>query len=420
VTGPRAVVALRHRNFRLFWSGQLISLVGTWMQTVAQGWLVLTLTRGDPVALGITAACQFTPVLLFGLVGGVLADALPKRRTLIVTQSASLVLALLLGLLAITGVVQIWHVYLLAVGLGIVNAVDMPVRQSFIVEMVGREDIANAVALNSAVFNGARILGPAVAGILILIVGTAVCFFLNAASYLAVLFAYALMREDELRPAIRIAVARTVGGVVAQLREGLAYARATPVVRLALLTLGITATAGMNSSVLMPVFAQDVLGGGPSTFGFLLAASGVGSIFAALHIAAGLRPSIKLVVVAGAALGVALLALSQVHQTIIALPLMAVFGWSVISMAATTNTLIQVLVPDELRGRVISIFTTVFAGSTPVGGLLVGSIAGLLGVSVALAFGGVVALTTAGFAGLRVRALGDEAREARPVLLGLR
>jgi MFS family permease len=420
VTGPRAVVALRHRNFRLFWSGQLISLVGTWMQTVAQGWLVLTLTRGDPVALGITAACQFTPVLLFGLVGGVLADALPKRRTLIVTQSASLVLALLLGLLAITGVVQIWHVYLLAVGLGIVNAVDMPVRQSFIVEMVGREDIANAVALNSAVFNGARILGPAVAGILILIVGTAVCFFLNAASYLAVLFAYALMREDELRPAIRIAVARTVGGVVAQLREGLAYARATPVVRLALLTLGITATAGMNSSVLMPVFAHDVLGGGPSTFGFLLAASGVGSIFAALHIAAGLRPSIKLVVVAGAALGVALLALSQVHQTIIALPLMAVFGWSVISMAATTNTLIQVLVPDELRGRVISIFTTVFAGSTPVGGLLVGSIAGLLGVSVALAFGGVVALTTAGFAGLRVRALGDEAREARPVLLGLR
>ena len=419
MTPPRAVSALRHRNFRLFWTGQLISLVGTWMQTVAQGWLIWTLTN-DPVALGIAAACQFTPVLLFSLVGGVLADALPKRQTLLVTQTASLLLALVLGILVFTHLVQVWHVYLLAVGLGLVNAVDMPVRQSFVVEMVGREDVANAVALNSAVFNGARILGPSVAGILIALVGTALCFLLNAASYLAVILAYLLMRDDELRPAARIAVARTVRGVMAQLGEGLSYARTTPVVRLALLVLGITATAGMNSSVIMPVFAEHVLHGDPTTLGFLLAASGVGSLFAALHIAAGLRPSLKLVVVAAVTLGVALVGLSQVHQTILALPLMVVFGWSVISMAATTNTLIQLLVPDELRGRVMSIFTTVFAGSTPIGGLLVGSIAGLLGVGAALAFGGVVALATAGAAALRVRAMADDADGVRPVAQGLR
>jgi MFS family permease len=419
VTGPRAVAALRHRNFRLFWSGQLISLVGTWMQSVAQGWLVLTLTN-DPVALGIVAACQFTPVLLFGLVGGVLADALPKRQTLIVTQSVSLLLALLLGVLVVTGGVQVWHVYVLAVGLGLVNAVDMPVRQTFVVEMVGREDIANAVGLNSAIFNGARIAGPALAGILIGLVGTAACFFLNAASYVAVLIAYALMREEELRPAARIAVARTIGGVIAQLGEGLAYARGTPIVRIALVTLGVVATAGMNFSVLMPVFAKDVLGGDATTFGFLLAASGVGSVFAAVHIASGLRPSLTLVVSAAASFGAALVALSFVHQMVLALPLMLILGWSVISMAATTNTLIQMLVPDVLRGRVMSIFTTVFAGSTPIGGLLAGSIAGLLGVSAALAIGGVVALATAGFAALRVRALPDGAGDVRPVVQGLR
>jgi MFS family permease len=418
MSGPRALASLRHRNFRLFWSGQLVSLVGTWMQTVAQGWLVWTITH-DPVALGITAACQFAPVLLFGLVGGVLADALPKRQTLIVTQVASLVLAFVLGLLVFTGAVQVWHVFVLAFGLGLVNAVEMPVRQAFVVEMVGREDVANAVALNSAIFNGARIMGPTVAGILIAAFGTAVCFFLNAASYLAVILAYLLMRESELRPALRIAVAHSARGILAQLAEGLTYARTTPIVRLALLTLGITATAGMNSTVLMPVFAEEVLGGDPSTLGFLLAASGVGSLIAALLIAAGLQPSLKLIVAAAVSLGVALVGLSQAHQLILALPFMTVFGFSVIAMAASTNTLIQLLVPDELRGRVMSIFTTVFAGSTPLGGLLVGSIAGLLGVGAALGFGGVVALGTAGAAAFRVRALGERGREGRPVAHGL-
>ncbi|MGH2408005.1 MAG: MFS transporter [Candidatus Limnocylindrales bacterium] len=419
MNAPRAAAALRHRNFRLFWSGQLVSLVGTWMQTVAQGWLVLTLTN-DPVALGIAAACQFTPILLFGLFGGILADALPKRQTLIATQSTSLLLALALGILVATGTVQVWHVYLLAIGLGLVNAVDMPVRQAFAVEMVGREDIANAVALNSAVFNGARIVGPALAGILIGIVGIAACFFLNAISYVAVIAAYLLMRETELRPAARIAMAHTIGGVIDQLGEGLSYVRRTPIPRLALTTLGIVSLVGMNFSVLMPVFAQNVLGGDATTFGFLLAASGVGSISAAIHIANGLRPTLRLVVGAATSFGAALLALSFAHQVIVALPLMLILGWSVIAMAATTNTLIQVLVPDELRGRVLSIYTTVFAGSTPIGGLLVGSIAGLFGVSAALAFGGVVSLGTAGIAALRVRAMPDGTGDARSFVRGLR
>jgi predicted MFS family arabinose efflux permease len=304
--------------------------------------------------------------------------------------------------------------------LGLVNAVDMPVRQAFVVEMVGREDIANAVALNSAVFNGARIVGPAMAGILIGVVGIAACFFLNAASYLAVIAAYALMRDGELRQAARIAMAHTVAGVVGQLGEGLGYVRRTPIVRIALLTLGVVATAGMNFSVLMPVFAQNVLGGDARTFGFLLAASGIGSVAAAIHIANGLRPSLKLVVGAATTFGAALLTLSFAHQMIVALPLMLILGWSVISMAATTNTLIQMLVPDELRGRVLSIYTTVFAGSTPIGGLIVGSIAGLLGVGAALAFGGVVSLATAGVAGLRVRALPEGAGDLRAVVHGLR
>ena len=404
MTRPSTLAAFAHRNFRLFWSGQLVSLVGTWMQTVAQGWLVLTLTD-DPLALGIAATCQFLPVLLFGLFGGLIADALPKRATLVATQFVSLLLAAVLGVLVATKTVEVWHVYLLAVGLGLVTAVDMPVRQAFVIEMVGREHVANAVALNSAVFNGARIIGPAAAGLLIGAAGMAACFFLNAASYLAVLVAYLLMRSAELRPAPRMALAGTVRGVLAQLGEGLRYVRRTPSIRLVLLTLGIVATAGMNFSVLIPVYARDVLGGDAGTFGFLMAATGAGSLLSALWIASGLRPSARLVVVGAAALGCALAAVSFVQEFALALPLMVVVGWSVIAMAASTNTMVQLTVPDELRGRVVSIYTTIFAGSTPIGGLIAGSIAGALGVGAALLAGGAVALATAALAATRLSSL---------------
>ena len=415
---PAIGASLRHRNFRFFFAGQLISLVGTWMQTVAQGWLVLELTD-DPFALGVATACQFLPVLAFGLFGRLIADALPKRQTLIVTQIVALGLALTLGLLVVAGAVEVWMVYLLAIGLGFVNAVEMPVRQSFVVEMVGRADVANAVALNSAVFNGARVVGPDVAGLVIGLVGLAACFFLNAASFLAVLLAYLAMRESELLPAPRLPVAHTVGGVVAQVGEGLAYVRRTPTIMLAITTLGVVATAGMNFSVLVPVYAREGLGGDAATYGFLMAATGLGSLACAIMIAAGLRPTLRLLVTGAAVLGASLSILAIVRSEAVALAVMLFLGWAVIAIAATTNTLIQMTVPDRLRGRVMSIYTTVFAGSSPIGGLIAGAIAAAAGVGAALLVGGLVSLGAAGLAGLRARSLPAGQGGPRPASQGV-
>lgn len=407
---PRGIQSLEHRNFRLFWFGQLVSLVGTWMQQVAQGWLVLELTN-DPVALGVTAAAQFTPVLAFGLFGGVIADALAKRRTLLFTQAASMVLAAALGLLVVSGRIEVWHVWLLAGLLGVVTAIDMPVRQAFVVEMVGRRDVANAVALNSAVFNGSRIVGPAVAGLLIGIAGIAACFFINAASYLAVIVGLALIRVEELAPTVRARFESSLAGVLGQLAEGLRYVRHTPIVLLAIGLLGVVATAGMNFSVLMPILARDVLGGGAETFGFLMAASGVGSLLSALMIAFGQRPTLRLLLTGAAVFGIGLVGVGLSRSVPLSLALMVVVGWGVIAMAATTNTLIQLTVPDQLRGRVMSVYTTVFAGSTPIGGLFAGTLAAVASAPVAVAVGGLVSVAAAAIAASRVPP-GAEVREA--------
>jgi MFS family permease len=400
----RGFSALGHRNFRLFWFGQLISLIGTWMQTVAQGWLVLEMT-GDPLALGITAAVQFLPVLLLGLFGGLIADALPKRNTLYVTQGGSAVLALILGALVATGTVQVWMVWVLAAALGTLNAVDMPVRQSFVVEMVGREDVANAVALNSAVFNGARILGPAIGGVLIGIFGLAVCFLLNGLSYLAVLVGLSLMRDEELLAVAHPPRPRSFGAVAEQLAEGLRYVRRTTTILVAIGVLGIVSTVALNFQVLIPVYAQSVLHGDATTYGYLMAASGVGSLISALLIAFGLRPTLRLLLTGAALIGVALIALAFSPSLAVSLPIMGVLGWSVIAMAATTNTLIQLTVPDELRGRVMSVYTTVFAGSTPIGGLLSGLLAAAVGVAATLVLVGSISLATAGVAFARLPGL---------------
>ena len=408
---PKGVRSLRHWNFRVFWTGQLVSLVGTWMQTVAQAWLVLELT-GDPLALGIVAACQFVPVMVLGLFAGVFADALPKHRTLITLQAGMLVLALILGLLTVTGAVQVWHVYVLAVALGCLNALEMPVRQSFAFEMVGREDLVNAVALNSAAFNGSRIIGPAIAGLLIGTVGIAVCFFINAASYVAVIIGLMAMHTDELRSPARAVMQRTFGGVVDQLTEGLRYVRATPMVFVPILVLGVVATVGLNFSVTIPVLARDVLGGGPDTYGFLMAASGIGSLSSALALAFGQRPTIRLLLIGAGAIGVSLMLLGTSRWLPASLVLMLVLGWGVIAMAATTNTLIQLTVPDELRGRVMSVYTTVFAGSTPIGGLFAGAIAAIAGVPMALIVGGALALLAAVVAGWRAPGAGRGSRRS--------
>lgn len=397
----RGLSAMGVRNYRLFWSGQLISLVGTWMDSVAQSWLILLLTN-DPVALGLRAVFQFVPVMVLGLFGGIIADTLPKRATLYVTQAGSGLVALTLGVLTLTGTVQVWHIYVLAAILGCISAVDMPVRQSFVVEMVGREHVVNAVALNSATFNGARIIGPAVGGVLIGAVGVGLCFMLNAASYLAVLAALFLMREVELHPGIRSPVPHSVRAVVDQLAEGLRYVQRTPSVFLAITVLGIVSTVALNFSVVMPLYAAETLRGDASTYGYLMAAAGVGSLAAALLIAFGMRPTLRLLVIGSSLIGIALIGLAISPMLLISLPIMVLLGFATITMSATTNTLIQLQVPDALRGRVMSVYTTVFAGTTPIGGLASGMAIAVAGVTATLAVAGGLTLLTAGAAATRL------------------
>jgi MFS family permease len=391
MTGARGVAAFRHRNYRLFFSGQAISLVGTWMQQVAQAWLVLQLTH-DPLWLGVVAAAQFIPVMIFGLFAGVLADTLPKRPTLIVVQTVMMTLAIVLAVLTATELVTVPMIIGLALLLGCANAVDMPVRQSFAVEMVGREDIGNVVALNSAMFNGARIVGPAIAGLTIGLVGVAAAFAINAISFLAVIMGLLVMRESELRSPPRIDRPQSMSAVFAHLREGFDYVRSTPLVLLAVLVVGLVSTFGMNFGVVIPTLTQETLHSDAAGYGFLMAASGVGSLLAALWLAFGGNPRPTWMAGGAAVLGIGevLLAISQSYP--LSMLLMVGVGFGAIAMAATANTTLQLASPDRLRGRVMSFYTTIFAGSTPIGGLLMGGIASSLGIGIAMAVGGALSL----------------------------
>lgn len=406
---PAGLRAFRHRNYRLFYAGQAVSLVGTWMQAVAQAWLVLTLTN-DPFWLGVVGAVQFSPVVAFGLVGGLVADALPKRRALLGVQLAMMILALVLWLLTATGAVTVGAVLVLAFLLGVANAVDMPVRQSFVVEMVGREDVANAVALNSAMFNGARVVGPAVAGLVIGVAGIAPAFLVNGLSFLAVIAGLLLMRDDELL-AVRLAERpRTLAEVRAALGEGLRYVGRTPPVLLATVVVGLVATVAMNFQVVVPAFARDALGVGADGFGFLMAASGLGSVIAALGLAVG-RPRPSVLLGGALVLGAAQVALAVTTSYPVAAFLLFLAGAGGIAMAATANTTIQLAVPDGLRGRVMSVYTTVFAGSTPLGGLFVGSLASAAGIRAATFAGGALGIAVALAAAVWARRRSQRARE---------
>ncbi|MFL5770105.1 MAG: MFS transporter [Chloroflexota bacterium] len=391
ITQFHGLRAMRHRNYRLFFFGQLISLVGTWMQQVAQGWLVLQLTH-DPLWLGLVSVAQFGPVIVFGLFGGLIADQWPKRRTLLATQASSMVLAFVLFGLTVTGAVEVWHVMILAALLGTTNSIDMPTRQAFAVEMVGRDDITNAVGLNSAVFNASRIVGPAVAGLLIGAFDISVAFLLNGISYIAVIVAYLLMRPAELRPAPTMVRPTSVRGVFSSLAEGARYVRQTPAVLLAVTVVGLVATFGMNFQVLTPPLADDVLHVGASGYGFLMAASGLGSTVAALWIAFQRRVSPAPIVVGAIALGLGSIVVALSTSFPLSLVAMTVVGAGGIGMAVTANTTIQLSVPDHLRGRVMSLYTTVFAGSVPAGGLLMGWIASTWGVPAALMVGALLSL----------------------------
>ncbi|MBX3030682.1 MAG: MFS transporter [Chloroflexi bacterium] len=391
---PEGLRVFRHRNFRLFYSGQLISLIGTWMQAVAQDWLVLELTN-DPLALGLVAAAQFLPVMILGLFGGVVADVIPKRIGLLVTQVSAATIALVLGLLVLDGHVQVWHVMVMAILLGTVNAFDMPIRQSFVVEMVGRSDVASAVALNSAAFNAARIVGPALAGLLIGIIGIAPLFLLNAASYLVVIAGYLMMDVRQLAPVAHAHLERSVRAVADSLVEGLRYVRATPVILLSIVLVGGISMLALNFPVLGPLAARDLLGGGADTYGFMMASAGVGSLVSALTLAFGGRATLKRVFLGGMLVGLAVAGVGLSSLVPVTVLLMMVVGWSTVAIGATTNTIIQLNVPDALRGRVMSVYTTVFVGTTPVGSILAGGAASRIGVAATLLFAGVatVAMT---------------------------
>jgi MFS family permease len=354
------------------------------------------------VYIGLLGVVQFMPVMVLGLFGGIIADIWPKRRTIIATQTIAGILALTLGGLDYFGVIAIWQIFVLAFLLGLVNAVDMPSRQSFVVEMVGRDDIANAVALNSAVFNGARIVGPAVAGLLIGVVGTAMCFTLNGLSYAAVVIGLLMMRDSELRPAARLAIPRSLGAVGENLAEGLRYVWHTPLVLVAITVIGMVSTFGMNFNVVLPVMAAQTLGVGSNGYGLLYASMGAGALIAALSVATLARPRLRVLVGGGIVLGIAELVLASTHFLPIAVVAVFFCGVGAIATAASANSLVQITVPGPLRGRVMSVYTTVFSGSTPIGNGLTGGFGGLWGTPVALLMNGGVVLVAEVAAGIAI------------------
>lgn len=379
------------------------------MQSIAQAWLITELTP-DPVWLGVVAAAQFTPVLLLGLFGGVIADVAPKRQMLIATQAALMGLAAIQALLVATGAISIPLLVLLAVALGSVNAIDMPVRQSFFSEMVPADEVGRAVAFNSAMFNGARVIGPAIGGVLIGVIGVAGCFAVNSLSFLAVLIALLLMREVELHPAPRGARPRSARAVGTSLAEGLRYVRGTPIVALCVFVIGVISGVAMNFNVIIPPLARLTLKIGAPGLGVLMAAVGLGSLTGALIVAALREPRRYMVVVGGGLLGcfsvAAGVAASRSESLAVPLTALALFGagFGAISMAATANASIQTTTPAALRGRVMSVYTTVFAGSTPIGGLATGAVVAALGATGALEVAGVLAMAAAAFAAYRWRA----------------
>jgi MFS family permease len=370
--------ALSVRNFRLFWFGQLISLSGTWMQSIGQVWLVLNLTQ-SPLAVGTVTTLQFLPITLFVLFGGVLADRVPKRRFLVITQTAAMLQALILGVLVTTGAVHLWHVYLLALALGVNTAFDNPARQAFVPEMVGKELVANAVPLNSTLFNAARIIGPAIGGVTIALFGVDGTFYLNSASFLPVIVALLMMRPSEFFP-----VERGSGRMFTQLREGIDFAFRTPAVLLILILMAAVGTFGYNFSTALPLLARFVLHTGSVGFGAMTAVLGVGSLLAALSIAYTRHAGERQILIGGAVFSLLLIAVGVSRWYPLTLFLLMLMGVSGIVFTASANTRLQLLSPGHLRGRVMSLYVLLFMGTTPVGAFLLGNVADRIGVQKAI------------------------------------
>ena len=382
--------AFRHRNYRLFFAGQLTSLVGTWMQTVAQSWLVYRLT-GSATLLGVVGFVSQFPIFLFAPLAGAVADMYPRRRTMIIIQVLMMLLAFPLAALTLTHRIQVWHIMVLASLLGFVNAFDIPVRQSFIAEMVGREDLINAIALNSSMMNGARIIGPAVAGILVAIVGEGWCFLLNGLSYLAVIIGLLFITAGNTPPK------EDQASRIETILEGFRFVLHTQPVRSLLLLLGVVSLMGMPYSVLMPIFADDILMGGPQALGLLMGFAGIGALLGALTLAGrqGVRGLGRWVMLACGGFGISLILFSLSRRFWLSTFLLIPVGFSMMVQMASSNTLIQSMVPDRLRGRVMAVYSMMFVGMAPFGALMAGVLANSLGAPATVAIGGVVCIAGA-------------------------
>ncbi|MHB8987931.1 MAG: MFS transporter [Desulfobulbia bacterium] len=405
------VRALRSRNYRLFIAGQGVSLVGTWMQHVAMSWLVYRLT-GSAILLGVVGFTSQIPTIFISPVAGVLADRWDRRRLLLVTQTLAMLQAVFLAVVVLTGIVQVWQIILLSLILGIVNACDIPIRQSFVVEMVEeRENLGNAIALNSSMVNGARLVGPAIAGLLVASVGEGICFVLNALSYLAVILALAAMR---IPPAAKPSQARRP--ILHELQEGFLYAYRFSPIRSILLLLALVSLMGMPYSVLAPVFAKEILHGGAHTFGFLMTGAGSGALVGTLYLAS--RRSVRglgLVIVRATilfAVGIAIFALSR--NFLLSLAALALAGFGGMTIVASCNTVLQTILDEDKRGRVMSFFTMAFIGVAPFGSLGAGAMAGIIGPRDTLLLGGLGCLAGAA---IFARNLPKIREKVRPIYL---
>ena len=380
--------AMQHRNFQLFITGQLISLIGTWMQTTAQLWLVYKLT-GSAALLGVFGFASQVPMLFLSSIGGYVGDRYDRQRSVVGTQTASMILAFVLAALELTHRIHTWELILIAFMVGIVNAFDVPIRQAFFVQMVGKADLPNAIALNSSIFNGARVVGPAIAGFAIAWVGEGWCFFLNGLSFLAVIVALLMMRIE------RTAAKPSTDSPLKSLMQGFHFAMSDMPVRSALLLLSVLSLFGLQYSVFMPIYAQDILKGGAHTLGLLMSSAGVGAVLGALHFAARThyRGLARWIAATAMTCSVGLIVFSRARSFWLCSVVLLVVGFAATSQMAATNTLIQNRVPDELRSRVMAVYATMFMGVQPIGALLAGGVAKRFGAPFTLTvFGSLVLL----------------------------
>ncbi|MGB9679287.1 MAG: MFS transporter [Thermoanaerobacteraceae bacterium] len=382
--------ALTHRNFQLFWFGQMISLIGTWIQNVGQSWLVLQMTN-SPFLLGLVSTIQFLPVMALSLFAGVIIDRFPKRRLILFTQTGFLISAFILATLTALHIITYWEILILATFNGFLNTIDMPARQSYVIDLVGKKDLMNAITLNSAVFNAARIVGPGIAGILIGKLGYAICFYLNSASFLAVIIGLIFITVQGYTPPVTNERAK----VIEDLKDGLIYVKNIPVILNTILLIAVLSAFSMNFNVIVPVFVKNVLLRSSTGYGIIMSAMGIGALIGALMLAALSKRGVKPIYLFGGGIGLGIFQILIGLQSnyILTALLIAITGWFMISFSSAANTTIQLETDDEFRGRVMSVYSLVFTGVTPIGSLYAGAISGKFGSHMAFIISGIIAVS---------------------------